>query len=421
MAYPFSRSRDTHVDLSSQDAFSEGAPFATFERMRREAPLEWCPQSDGGRGFWSITRHADIMALNRDTELLSSARGIRMEDQSPEEYEARKTFQETDPPQHRYFRMLVNKAFSKATISAYAPQIRAMVSDITAAAFARGEFDAVEAIARQLPMRMLAQILGVSAGDAAWLVTKGDALISNADPDYTDHVIDKVDTEKYRLLPFRSPAALELFDYANALLKRMDAGESIGVLSLVRQETNDGRRMSDDEFRNFFCLLVAAGNDTTRYALAAALHSLANEPALLAQLQAGGEELYDSASDELIRWASPTSHFRRTATRDFELHGQTVRAGDKVILWFLSGNRDPEAFADPLRIDLTRKSNRYVAFGQGGPHVCLGMWLARLEVNLVLQELARTLRGIEQTGPHTYLRSNFIHGIKRLPVRVHPK
>jgi cytochrome P450 len=420
MPYPFSFSTDQHVDLSSQDAFNDGAPFATFARMRDDDPLAWCPEL-AGRGFWSVTRHADLMDLNRNVELLSSARGIRIDDQSPEEYEARKTFQETDQPQHRYFRMLVNKAFSKTTMAAYAPQIREMISDIVAPAFEQREFDAVEAIARQLPMRMLAQILGVPREDASFLVEKGDALISNADPDYTDHVVDKVDTEKYRLLPFRSPAAIELFDYANGLLARMNKGEAIGVLSLVRQETADGRRMSDDEFRNFFCLLVAAGNDTTRYALAASIHSLANVPGLLAQLQAGNEELFDTASDELVRWASPTSHFRRTATRDFELHGKQVRAGDKVVLWFISGNRDAGAFDAPDEINLARKPNRFVSFGQGGPHVCLGMWLARLEVNLVLQEMARSLKAIEQTGRHAYLRSNFIHGIKRLPVRVVPK
>jgi cytochrome P450 len=417
MAYPLSYSTDTNVNLSSQDAFNEGAPFATFARMRREDPLAWCPEGSG-RGFWSVTRHADLLALNRDVELLSSARGIRIEDQSEEEFHARKTFQETDPPQHRNFRMLVYKAFSKSTMAAYEPQIREMIADIVKPAFERREFDAVEAIARQLPMRMLAQILGIPRSDAAFLVEKGDSLISNADPDYTDHVIDKVDTEKYRFLPFRSPAALELFDYANDLLARMNAGETLGVLSLVRQETADGSRMSDDEFRNFFCLLVAAGNDTTRYALAASIHALANVPGLLAKLQAAAAESFDLASDEMIRWASPTAYFRRTATRDFELHGKKVRAGDKVVLWFLSGNRDPEAFQDPDRIDLTRKPNRFVSFGQGGPHVCLGMWLAKLEVSLVLQELAASLASVEQTGPHAYLRSNFIHGIKRLPVRV---
>ena len=418
MRYPFSRSRSAHVDLSSQDAFVEGAPFATFDRLRDEDPVHWTEMTDGQRGFWSITRHADILALNRQTDLLSSAHGIRMEDQTEEEYEARKTFQETDPPVHRAFRALANKAFAKGTVAQFEGQIREIVTDLLDRALDEREFDAVERIARRLPMRMLAQIIGVPQEDGPWLVEKGDELISNADPDYTDFVIDRVDTEAYRFLPFRSPAAVELFDYADRLVERMDAGEQLGVLNLIREPTSHGTAMSRDEFRNFFCLLVAAGNDTTRYSISAAIHSLANVPGLLEDLQAGRQESWEATTDEMIRWASPTSHFRRTATSDFEHGGKTIRAGDKVVLWFLSGNRDAAAIPDPYHIRLHRGRNPHLAFGQGGPHICLGMWLAKLEVAIVLQELSRRLRSIEQVGEHSYLRSNFIHGIKNLPVRV---
>jgi cytochrome P450 len=416
--YPFSRSTDPHVDLSSQDAFNDGAPFLTFERLRREEPLSWMEMSNGDTGCWNVVRHADLLDLNRQPDLLSSASGIRMEDQSEEEYEARKTFQETDAPMHRAFRALVAKAFSRSTVAGFEGQIRQIVNNLLDTALDMGEFDAVDVIARQLPMQMLAQIMGVPDSDAAWLVDKGDALISNSDPDYTDFVIDQVDTEAYRLLPFRSPAAVELFDYANDLLDRMDAGEQIGVLNLVREETSHGTRMSRDEFRNFFCLLVAAGNDTTRYSLAATVHSLANNPQLLKQIQSDTFAHWDEATDEMIRWAAPTTHFRRTATRDFDYHGKRVKAGDKVLLWFLSGNRDETAIAEPYSIDLTRPRNPFLSFGQGGPHICLGMWLAKLEVKIVMQELARRVASIEQTRDHNYLRSNFIHGIKHLPVRV---
>ncbi len=415
--FPFSRSSDPYVDLASQDAFNEGAPYATFERMRREDPVAWCPET-GGRGFWSITRHADIADLNRNPQLLSSARGIRMEDQSEEEYEARKTFQETDPPRHTHFRMLVNKAFSRQEVAKFEPQIRAITHSLVGAAVEQGEVDAVETIARQLPMRMLGQIIGVPDADSDWLVDKGDALISNSDPDYTDFVIDKVDTDEYRLLPFRSPAAVELFDYANDLIARMDRGEDVGVLNLVRQPDKNGVRISDDEFRNFFCLLVAAGNDTTRYSIAASIHALANLPELLGQVRRMDEDAMRIAADEMIRWASPTTHFRRTATEDFEYHGKRIATGDKVILWFVSANRDAEAFGNPYEIDLARSPNRFVSFGQGGPHVCLGMWLAKLEVRIVLEELARQVGSIAQVADHSYLRSNFILGIKRLPVRM---
>lgn len=416
-AYPFSTSTDPNVDLSSQDAFNEGAPYATFERMRCEDPVAWC-EEDHGRGFWSITRHEDIMRLNKDAKTLSSAKGIRMEDQSEDEYEARKTFQETDPPEHSYFRMLVNEAFSRRSMAQYEERIRDITSELIDKALAQGELDATREIARELPMRMLGQILGVPDEDTRWLVDKGDALISNADPDYTDFVVDKVDTEEYRLLPFRSPAAIELFDYANGLLKRIRQGEQVGVLNLILQPTRQGKVMSDDEFRNFFCLAVAAGNDTTRFSIAASLHALANQPGLLDALREADHSLMLSAADELIRWASPTTHFRRTATHDFEYGGKTIKEDDKVVLWFVSGNRDSEIIDDPYEIKLDRKPNRFMSFGQGGPHVCLGMFLAKLEVRVVLEEMAARVARIEQIAPHEYLRSNFILGIKRLPVRI---
>ena len=160
-----------------------------------------------------------------------------------------------------------------------------------------------------------------------------------------------LDTEAYRMLPFRSPAAVELFDYANGLLDRMDAGEQIGVLNLVRQTTSTGVQMSRDEFRNFFCLLVAAGNDTTRYSISATIHAIANNPHLLQALKNGDFLSWEAAADEMVRYASPTTHFRRTATRAFEFHGKQVQAGDKVLLWFLSGNRDETAIK-PLIYDL---------------------------------------------------------------------
>lgn len=415
--YPFSPSTDPNVDLSSQDAFNEGAPYATFERLRHEDPVAWF-EEENGKGFWAITRHADLMRLNKDWQALSSAQGIRMEDQSEDEYEARKTFQETDPPEHTYFRMLLNEAFSRRQVANFEEQIRRITAELIDACLEKGEFDATREIARQLPMRMLGQILGVPEEDTVWLVEKGDALISNADPDYTDFVVDKVDTEEYRLLPFRSPAAVELFDYANRLLERIRAGEQVGILNLILEPTKEGKTMTEGEFKNFFCLAVAAGNDTTRFAIAASLHALANQPGLLEQLRDADAALMQTAVDEMIRWANPTTHFRRTATHDFEFGGRNIKKGDKVLLWFISGNRDSAVFEDPYEIKLDRKPNRFLSFGQGGPHVCLGMFLAKLEVRIVLEEMAKRVEKIEQVAPHSYLRSNFILGIKRLPVSM---
>jgi hypothetical protein len=266
---------------------------------------------------------------------------------------------------------------------------------------------------------MLGQILGTPDSDLDCLVEKGDQLIANTDPEFTKHVLDQADTEAFRLMPFRSPAGADLYQYAKELMAdKQKRGDTTGVLHLILQPDSHGNVISELEFRNFFCLLVAAGNDTTRYSIAASLFALANRPQLMDQLRNGDDALWETAPDEFIRWASPTMHFRRTATRDFELHGKTVKEGDKVVLWFISGNRDENAFASPFELDLARTPNRHVAFGQGGPHVCLGMWLARLEVRLLLQEFVKRVKRIEQDGPHEFLRSNFIGGIKRLPVNV---
>jgi cytochrome P450 len=411
-------SDDGQADLSLHDAFVNGPPLNTFARMRREDPVAWCDYAQG-KGFWSITRHADIVQLNRDTELMSSAQGIRMEDQTYEEYLARRTFQETDPPDHTKVRRLLTKAFSGPVVQQFDAQIRDLCRMILDRAFQSTEMDAVSAIARELPMRMLGQILGLPEKDLDWLVNRGDQLMGNTDPDFTSHVVDKMDTDAYRLMPFRSPAGVELYDYADQLMTdRARAGENSGILGLLLQPDENGTVMSKNEFQNFFCLAVAAGNDTTRYSIAAAIHALTQQPELLGQLQSGADSVWDTAPDECVRWASPATYFRRTATRDVELHGKTIRQGDKVLYWFVSGNRDEDAFVEPDRVNFLRSPNRHLGFGQGGPHVCLGMWLARLEVRVLLQEFSARVKTIEQTAAHAYVRSNFVGGIKRLPIRL---
>ncbi len=411
-------SDDGYADLSSHDTFAQGAPHNTFTRLRRDDPLSWTDW-DGGAGFWSVTRHEDIVKLNGNFELMSSARGIRMEDQSYEEYLARRTFQETDPPEHMKTRVKVAKAFSKPVIAEFEDQIRTLCDDILDPALEMGTLDATKKIARQLPMRMLGRILGTPDEDLPWLVEKGDALIANTDPDFTDHVLDKMETDAFRMMPFNSPAGAELYQYAKELMEHKAAqGDTDGILHMILQPGRDGNVVSETEFRNFFCLLVAAGNDTTRYSIAAGIQALAHQPELLGQLQTGDH--WDTAPDEIIRWATPALYFRRTATRDFEMHGKTVREGDKVLLWFSSANRDDAVFDDPFRVDPARTPNRHLSFGQGGPHVCLGMWLARLEVRVLFEELVKRVRKVEPAGPHRFLRSNFVGGIKSLPVTVTP-
>ena len=233
-------------------------------------------------------------------------------------------------------------------------------------ALKQDEFDCVDAIAKPLPMLMLAGVLGVSEEDGSWLADKGDEMMANSDPDFTDHVVDQTDTDAFRLMPFRSPAGAEVFEYAErqAALRR---GKPRGdVISLLLEPDRDGEPLTDHEFKNFFTLLVVAGNDTTRYAVASSVDLLAREPRLFEQLQGADDALWNTAVEELLRISSPTMHFRRTAVEDFEMHGRTIAAGDKVILWFISGNFDDRVFDDPYNADFARDPNPQMAFGGAG-------------------------------------------------------
>ena len=402
-----------HLDLLDHDSFAAGVPHKTFERLRKEDPISWHPGDSETKGFWNFVCHDDINFANQNANIFSSAQGIRLEDQSYEEYLARRTFQETDAPDHTAVRRQMNANFAKPTVAKFDELIRELAADIIDKALEKSEFDAVNAIAKKLPMMMLGRILGVPDEDLDWLVEKGDALIGNTDPDFTDHVVDKMDTSEYRFMPFRSPAGVELYDYADDLLQNRRPVAEAGILAKMMQ-TDTG--MDELAFKNFFCLLVAAGNDTTRYSIAMAMYLLASQPKLQEQLRTG--EHWKTCADEFIRFASPTMHFRRTVTEDVERKGKLLKKGDKVLLWFVSGSRDEAMFENPHDVILNRAPNRHQAFGQGGVHVCLGMHLAKLEVQIVLQELMKRVSTFKMLEPPTWTRSNFICGVKQLNVHA---
>jgi cytochrome P450 len=408
---------DGFADLTSHDTFVSGPPFNTFARLRRDDPLHWT-EWDDGKGFWSVTRYSDILEMNRNTKVFSSALGIRMEDQTYEEYLARRTFQETDAPDHMQIRMKLARAFSKNVIAGFEEVIRELCIGILDEALQDDQFDATKKIARALPMMVLGRILGTPDEDLPWLVEKGDALIANTDPDFTSHVLDKMSTDEFRMMPFNSPAGAELYGYAKDLMAKKNAsGDTDGILHLILEPDENGAVISETEFRNFFCLLVAAGNDTTRYSIAAGIQAMCEQPELLTQMKEGGE-VWETMADEMIRWATPATYFRRTASQDYEMHGKSIRTGDKVLYWFASGNRDDAYFDEPNCVNLLRTPNKHLAFGLGGPHLCLGMWLARLEVTVLFKELSKRITDIKADGPQLFLRSNFVSGLKSLPVRI---
>ncbi len=412
------------ADIADPDTYTAGVPHATFLRLRRDDPVSWWGDDHaGGRGFWAVTRHADLLHVSRDVATFSSAQGIRLEEMDAEETAARRTMMELDPPEHTGYRRLVSKPFSRREVAAYEQAIRTLARSVVDDALAAGpSFDFVDRIAKQLPMRMLGALLGVPDDDGPWLVERGDALLGNTDPEFTSHPVGLVDTDEFRLMPFRSPAGIELFRYAQEQARVRREHPTDDVISDLLAPKIDGEVLTEQEFNNFFTLLVAAGNDTTRYTMTAGLKALTERPDQLAELRdgiaRGDGDLLSSAVEEILRWGSVTMHFRRTATADTTLGGRAVAAGDKVLIWFVSADYDDTVFADPFSFDIRRTPNQQVAFGLMSPHLCLGAQLARLEVRVLFEELLPRLADIRIDGPIDRLRSNFIAGIKRLPVTV---
>lgn len=404
------------ADITSHDTYTNGVPHATFNRLRSCDPVHWTAEPDGS-GFWSILRYDDALAVSRDYDTFTSTKGIRLEEMDEEQLLARRTMMELDPPEHTRYRRLVNKGFTRRTVDTFEDVIRQLAAEVVEAALPKGEFDFVAEISEQLPMRMLGRLLGTSDEHGHQLVAWGDALLGNTDPEFTDFPVDLTDTEQYRMVPFRSPAALEIFQFAQQQAKERRSCPRDDIITKLLEPTRDGDPLSDLEFNNFFTLLVAAGNDTTRYTMTHGVWNMMNHPQLWHTLRER-PELMSSCVEEVLRTSSVTMHFRRTATCDIEMRGKKIEAGDKVVIWFNSANHDPDGFAIPFRFDLARDKNDHMAFGRNGPHFCLGAWLARMEVRLVFEELLKRIDHLEPAGPIERLRSNFIAGIKRLPVRV---
>ena len=405
------------VDLTDLDMWARAVPYDEFGRLRREAPVAWFP--DAGSGFWSVHRYADIVAASRDVATFSSARGVSFEEPTDEDMAARRTIIDTDPPEHTKLRKIVSGFFTQRAVAVYEHFITGLTEQVLDQIPARGTFDFVDAVAKEVPIRVLARIMGLPAADLDLFIDLGDRLIANTDPEITDVVWGRDDTDAYRRFPFRSPYGKRLWDLGREVVaaRLRDPGDDL--LSRLLSAEVDGDRLSETDLDNFFSILVVAGNETTRIAIAQAVLAFCQHPEQWERLRAD-PGLLDAATDEVIRWTCPTHFMRRTATADTTLAGAPIRAGDKVVLWYVSGNRDEDEFEDPGAFDVGRNPNRHLSFGRGGPHLCLGVHLARLEVKVMLAALADRVSRFELAGEPRRIRSNFTNGLRALPVRVSP-
>jgi cytochrome P450 len=404
------------VSLENDD-FAERVPHETFALLRREAPVWWYDWPLG-RGYWCVTKHADVVAVSRDTKTFTSEQGANLEDLDEEQRAARQSMLETDPPRHARLRGLVGPPFTPRAIKAYELVLRELTAAVLDRALPLREFDFIEEVAKQLPIRVLARLLGAPDEDNDRLIDWGDRMIGNTDPELADVLSDTPESDQYRMLPFRSPASVELFEYAHRIADARRAAPTDDLVSKLVNAEIDGERLTEREFDTMFLLLVVAGNETTRQAIAHGMLALAENRDQWQCLTDDPELVWTAGADEILRWSSPVLHFRRTATRDVEVGGQTIRAGDKVVIWYVSANFDEGVFADPLRFDVGRRPNPHVTFGGGGPHFCLGAHLAKLEIRVWLEEMVPYLTRLELAGEPVRLRSNFFNGVKRLPVRI---
>ncbi|MDT7701327.1 MAG: hypothetical protein QOJ30_3652 [Pseudonocardiales bacterium] len=399
--------------------FARGVPHEALRRLRDHDPVSWQEEHEvgiwpAGPGYWAVTRYDDVRHVLRSPADFSSSLGAtQIRDPAPADLPfIRRMILNMDPPEQVRLRTLVTGAFTRRRLERFAGTVRDRAAALLDAVVADGRCDLPRDVTDDLPLQNLADLLGVPAADRALLLEWTNRVIGYQDP---EHGTVLTDADGNPVNP-RSPAALQdMFDYAEQLAeaKRRDPADDV-LTALVEAEV-DGEKLTDAELKMFFFLLVVAGNDTVRSALPGGVLALVEHPVEYARLRAD-PALLPGAIEEMLRWHPPVLTFRRTATRDVELGGRRIAAGDKVVVYHVSAHFDERRFADPLRFDLTRSPNDHVAFGQG-PHLCLGAMFARMQLRAFFTEFLARLPQVELDGEPRRLTSNFINGITRLPLR----
>jgi cytochrome P450 len=404
------------VDVTSAGLYRSGIPHDRFRAMRETSGLTWHPYES--TGFWAVTRHADVRAVSASPEVFSSAIGhTNLWDLEADALEARRSIIDTDAPDHTRLRRLVSAAFTPRSIHRWEAATRHIVGEHLDNFVASGGGDWVQLVAAPIPIRVILSILGVPTEDADFLVELSNYLVEGTSDQPTLAPDAYGNVTPLRLLPFASPASHALFDYGERMgqLRRSEPGDDLLTTLVSAQDDTD--RLSPSEFRNFFHLLVFAGNETTRTALIHGALAFSANPDQWDRVIADPRTI-ETAVEEVLRWATPVLHMRRTATQATDLAGTAIAAGDKVVMWYASANRDPDAFAEPFTFDVSRTDNPHFAFGGGGHHFCLGASLARMETRILLEEMAHRNLRLDRIGDPVHAPSNFVHGVLSVDMAV---
>lgn len=394
-----------------EDTWEREVPHRQFAYLRREAPVYWHEVPDD-TGFWAITKYQDVKAISRDPHTWSTEIGTAFIRTQPQEFidVASMMLLNMDPPKQTRYRKLVSAGFTPRMIAKLAETIQTRAERIAdRVAEKGGEVEFVTDVAEYLPLQMICEMIGVPEPDQHLIFDWSNRMVGFQDPDFRTTPEDG------------EIAAAEIFGYCDRLVAERRASPQDDILTLLVEAEIDGDRLTDVEIGAFFVVLCVAGNETTRNLIAHAMLALIQHPAAYRELAANldDEVLWRSATEEFLRRGSSIHNFRRTATRDTEIRGQKIAKGEKVVTFYMSANHDEEVFADPMTLDIRRTPNEHVTFGGGGPHFCLGSGLARLQIRFMLRELLRRFPSAELTGPVRRMRSDFINGIKHMPVRLH--
>jgi cholest-4-en-3-one 26-monooxygenase len=395
------------LDLTDPDLYAHRVPHEEFAALRRAEPVRWNPQPDdmgfNDGGFWAVTRHADVVAISRDSDTFSSYENgaiVRFPSgNTRDQVELQRVIMlNTDPPHHTKIRGIVSRGFTPRAINDLRGVLAERAAKIVAGALEQGSGDFVTDVACELPLQAIAELIGVPQDDRHKLFSWSNDMVGYDDPDYQG------DGET---------AAAEVLGYSMLMAEDRRACPRDDIVTKLVNAQVDGEELTSDEFGFFVILLAVAGNETTRNAISHGMLAFLDNPA---QWELFKAERPHTAVDEIVRWATPVTIFQRTATRDVELGGQQIKAGQRVGMFYRSANFDEEVFDNPEQFDIMRNPNPHVGFGGTGAHYCLGANLARLEIDLIFNAIAEAMPDISKAGAPQRLRSGWLNGVKRLPV-----
>ena len=387
-------------DVSHPDCFKDGFPHPLFKKLREESPVHWVEKDwEGGPGYWIISKYQTIKSISRQPGLFGSAAGTSVEDRG----DGFVSMISMDPPDHRRFRALVAGGFTPRLIHEQEPHHRDIVKKILDEVTSRGECDFVVDIAAELPLRVIAELLGVPQSACRDIFQWSNRMIGNQDDEYA------VSLEE------AGGAAMEMYGFANRLAEERLAEPQDDLMSAILHGEVDGQRLNLLEFDAFFLLLAVAGNETTRNLISQGMLLLLDRPDVMQRLR-DDRSLLKGAIEEMLRFKSPVIYMRRTALEDTVLEGREIKRGQKLLMFYPSANRDADVFERPDEFIVDRKDNNHLAFGVG-EHFCIGTHLAKLETRVLFDGLLDRLHDVEIAGPVTYLRSNLIDGVKHLPIK----